>query len=147
MTGRFFGSCVMLLAASACGQMVPTSPRSVVGQYAMTGFKGSRNLPCCQTDSSGVVVTISGGGMQLGLNTPAGVYEWDVVRTYEYANGTSQQVQSPFSVGTYTWDGQTLTLIDSTGLASMTGVLAGGVLTVGHQGQEYEFLKLVQLPQ
>jgi hypothetical protein len=147
MTVRSIAACAVLLATVGCAGQVPTGPTSVAGQYALTGFEGSRNLPCCrQTDSSGTVVTIAGGGLQIGWNTPTGTYEWDVVRKYDYANGTSQQVQSRFSAGTYTWDGQTLTLVDSAGRVPMTGAVTGGILIVRTQDHQYEFLKLIQMP-
>jgi hypothetical protein len=137
----------MLLATVGCGEDLPTGSTRIVGQYVLTGFEGSRNLPCCgQTDASGTVVTIAGGALQLGWNTPDGTYEWDVVRKYDYANGTSQQLQSRFSSGTYTWDGQTLTLVDSTGLAPLTGAVTGGIIALRNPDHQYEFLRLIQLP-
>jgi len=147
MTGRSIAVCAALLATVGCARRVGTSPASVAGQYDMTGFDGRRNLPCCsQTDSSGTVVTLTGGLLEMGWNVPNGTYRWDVVRESKYPNGTYRNVESHFSAGTYKWDGRTLTLADSAGLARMTGVVNGGIVTVRRENHEYEFRMLPQLP-
>ena len=147
MTHRWNAACVLLLVTGGCGRNSLTTPTEITGQYVLTGFDGSRNLPCCsQTDTSGAVVAIAGGVLQIGWNTPGRTYEWDLVRKYDYPDMSSRQVQSRFSSGTYTWDGQTLKLMDSNGLGPMTGSTNGNIITVGNQDQQYEFLRLIPLP-
>ena len=146
---RSMAAIALVTAAVACGEATTasTSSDSVTGQYTLIGFDGSGNLPCCgQTDSLGTIITTGGGLLQVGWNTPSGAYEWDVVRRFQYSNGTSQQLQSQFSVGTYMWDGQTLTLVDSTQHATMTATRAAGRLTIQAFGHQYEFLELVETP-
>jgi hypothetical protein len=150
MKARAIAAYVVVLTTVACAESVPpvsTATASVAGQFTLTGVDTNGNLPCCrQADSSGTVVTTNGGLLQIGWNTPTGGYEWDAVRSYRYSNGTSQTAQSQFSAGSFTWDGQTLTLVDSTGLGVMTGTRAGGRLTVRAFGHRYEFLELIQMP-
>ena len=149
MSFRAVAAIVLATAAMACGEASTTTKSSdgVAGQYTLTGFDGAGNLPCCgQTDSAGTVVTTSGGLLEVDWNTPSGTYAWDVVRNLQYPNGTSHQIQSRFSSGAYTWDGQTLTLVDSAGAGAMTGSFVGGRLTVNKSGHQYAFLKLIQLP-
>lgn len=147
MRYQWVAACAMLLGTAGCGGHILPSPRDIRGQYAMTGLDGSRNLPCCsQTDSAGAVVTIAGGEMQIGWNTPDGTYQWDVVRTYHYPDGTSNQGQSRFASGTYARDGETLALRDSSGLATITGTVAGNIVNLLANDQQYEFLRLIQLP-
>jgi hypothetical protein len=147
MTHRWTAACALILVAGACGRNPLTATTDLVGQYVLTGFDGSRNLPCCsQTDTSGAVVSIAGGVLQIGWYTPRGTYEWDLVRTYDYPDMTSRQEQSRFSSGTYTWDGQTLKLMDSNGLGPMTGSARDNIVTVGNQDEQYEFLRLIPLP-
>jgi len=139
------GSTVLLVVVG-CARDLPTNPPSVVGQYEMTGFDGSLNLPCCRyTDSTGTVVSVGGGAMDIGYNEPAGRFAWDLVRIYEPTTGASTQVQSRFSAGSYAWNGATWILSDSTGL-SMTAVWQGGVLIIRRQGHDYEFWRLIDLP-
>lgn len=140
---------VVATAAIACGEITTGATRSesVSGQYTLIGIDGIWNLPCCgHTDSTGTAITIRGGLLQVGWNTPIGAYEWDIVRYFQYSGGTSQQIQSNFSSGRYAWDGRTLALVDSGGAGTMTGTFVGGQLTVSKSGHEYAFLKLPQLP-
>ena len=131
----------------ACSSRHLTAADSAVGQFIMTGVDGSRNLPCCSsTDTSGAVVTLAGGMLQIGWNTPPGAYGWDITRRYDYPNGSSSQAQTPFSAGTYRLDGETLTLVDSGGQLSLTGPIMGNIITLRGDGHTYEFLRLVQLP-
>jgi len=137
----------VFLTAAACSGRNPAAPDAAAGQFVMIGFDGSRNLPCCSsTDSSGVVVALAGGVLQIGWNTPPGAYTWDIIRTYDYPNGTSTQAQLPFSTGSYRLDGATLTLSDSKGRFSLTGSIAGNIITVVGGGHTYEFLRLIEMP-
>lgn len=88
-------------------------------------------------------MTIDGGGLQIGWNTPLGMWNWGLGLTYTYPNGTSKQGQW-LSSGTYTWDGQTLTLVDSRGPMAVS--MMAGLLTVDRQGHRYQFLKLIESP-
>ena len=137
----------VFLTAAACSGRNPAAPDAAAGQFVMIGFDGSRNLPCCSsTDSSGVVVALAGGVLQIGWNTPPGAYTWDIIRTYDYPNGTSTQAQLPFSTGSCRLDGATLTLSDSKGRFSLTGSIAGNIITVVGGGHTYEFLRLIEMP-
>ena len=137
----------VFLTAAACSGRNPAAPDAAAGQFVMIGFDGSRNLPCCRsTDSSGAVVALAGGVLQIGWNTPPGAYTWDIIRTYDYPNGTSTQAQLPFSTGSYRLDGATLTLSDSKGRFSLTGSIAGNIITVVGGGHTYEFLRLIEMP-
>ena len=137
----------VFLTAAACSGRNPAAPDAAAGQFVMIGFDGSRDLPCCSsTDSSGVVVALAGGVLQIGWNTPPGAYTWDIIRTYDYPNGTSTQAQLPFSTGSYRLDGATLTLSDSKGRFSLTGSIAGNIITVVGGGHTYEFLRLIEMP-
>lgn len=139
--------CSLFLTATACGERSPAAPDAAAGQFVMTGFDGSRNLPCCSSsDSSGTVVALAGGVLQIGWNTPPGAYTWDVIRTFDYPNGTSSQAQLPFSTGTYHLDGVTLTLSDSKGQFLLSGTVAGNIITLGGDGHTYEFLRLIEMP-
>ena len=137
----------VFLTAAACSGRNPAAPDAAAGQFVMIGFDGSRNLPCCRsTDSSGAVVALAGGVLQIGWNTPLGAYTWDVIRTYDYPNGTSTQAQLPFSTGSYRLDGATLTLSDSKGGFLLTGSIAGNIITLGGGGHTYQFLRLIEMP-
>ena len=137
----------VFLTAAACSGRNPAAPDAAAGQFVMIGFDGSRNLPCCRsTDSSGAVVALAGGVLQIGWNTPLGAYTWDVIRTYDYPNGTSTQAQLPFSTGSYRVDGATLTLSDSKGRFLLTGSVAGNIITLGGGGHTYQFLRLIEMP-
>ena len=137
----------VFLTAAACSGRNPAAPDAAAGQFVMIGVDGSRNLPCCSsTDSSGAVVAVAGGVLQIGWNTPPGAYTWDIIRTYDYPNGTSTQAQLPFSTGSYRLDGATLTLSDSKGRFSLTGSIAGNIITVVGGGHTYEFLRLIEMP-
>ncbi len=139
--------CAVFLTAAACSGRDPAAPDAAAGQFVMIGFDGSRNLPCCSsTDSSGAVVALAGGVLQIGWNTPPGAYTWDIIRTYDYPNGTSTQAQLPFSTGSYRLVGATLTLSDSKGRFSLTGSIAGNIVTVAGGGHTYEFLRLIEMP-
>jgi hypothetical protein len=146
MMRRTLVLCTVLLAMSACRGA--TNPARIAGQYDLAGADGQLGLPCCSiTDSSGTVVSIGGGLLQIGWNTPAGTYRWDIIRVYDYPDGTSNDVQSEFSSGTYRWDGTTLTLEDTTGnLGRMTGSLGAPGIVVQAPDHRYGFLKLHQLP-
>jgi len=137
----------VFLTAAACSGRNPAAPDAAAGQFVMIGFDGSRNLPCCNsTDSSGAVVALAGGVLQIGWNTPPGAYTWDIIRTYDYPNGTSTQAQVSFSTGSYRLDGATLTLSDSKGRFSLTGSVAGNIITVAGGGHTYQFLRLIEMP-
>ena|SRR5437016_3546967 len=137
----------VFLTAAACSGRNPAAPDAAAGQFVMMGVDGSRNLPCCSsTDSSGAVVALAGGVLQIGWNTPPGAYTWDIIRTYDYANGTSTQAQLPFSTGSYRLDGATLTLSDFKGRFLLTGRVAGNIITVGGDGHTYQFLRLIEMP-
>src|SRR5437879_8869007 len=87
--------CAVFLTAAACSGRNPAAADAAAGQFVMIGFDGSRNLPCCSsTDSSGAVVALAGGVLQIGWNTPPGAYTWDIIRTYDYPNGTSTRLSS-----------------------------------------------------
>jgi hypothetical protein len=153
MTSRSIAAGILALSIVGCAASTPTIPTSsttaatVAGQYTLIGVDTTRNLPCCgQADSSGAIVTTGGGLLQIGWNVPSGRYEWDAVRSHGASNGTSQMVQSLFSAGSYTWDGQTLTLADSTGLGTMTGTRVTGRLTINALGHQFRFLELVEMP-
>ncbi len=146
MKARRLILCAVFLTAAACSGRNPAAPDAAAGQFVMIGFDGSRNLPCCSsTDSSGAVVALAGGVLQIGWNTPPGAYTWDIIRTYDYPNGTSTQARLSFSTGSYRLDGATLTLSDSKGL-SLTGGIAGNIITVAGGGHTYEFLRLMEMP-
>src|SRR5205823_12235899 len=137
----------VFLTAAACSGRNPAAPDAAAGQFVMIGVDGSRNLPCCSsTDSSGAVVALAGGVLQIGSNTAPGAYSWDIIRTYDYPNGTSTQAQLPFWTGSYRLDGATLTLSDSKGRFSLTGSIAGNIITVVGGGHTYEFLRLIEMP-
>ena len=137
----------VFLTAAACSGRNPAAPDVAAGQFVMIGVDGSRNLPCCSsTDSSGAVVALAGGVLQIGWNTPPGAYTWDIIRTYDYPNGTSTQAQLPFSTGSYRLDGATLTLSDSKGGFLLTGSVAGNIITLGGGGHTYQFLRLIEMP-
>ena len=147
MKARRLILCAVFLTAAACSGRNPAAPDAAAGQFVMIGFDGSRNLPCCSsTDSSGVVVALAGGVLQIGWNTPPGAYTWDIIRTYDYPNGTSTQAQLPFSTGSYRLDGATLTLSDSKGGFLLTGSIAGNIITLGGGGHTYQFLRLIEMP-
>ena len=147
MKARRLILCAVFLTAAACSGRNPAAPDAAAGQFVMIGFDGSRNLPCCRsTDSSGAVVALAGGVLQIGWNTPLGAYTWDVIRTYDYPNGTSTQAQLPFSTGSYRLDGATLTLSDSKGGFLLTGSIAGNIITLGGGGHTYQFLRLIEMP-
>ena len=146
MKARRLILCTVFLTA-ACRGRNPVALDAAAGQFVMIGFDGSRNLPCCSsTDSSGAVVALAGGVLQIGWNTPPGAYTWDIIRTYDYPNGTSTQAQLPFSTGSYCLDGATLTLSDSQGRFLLTGGIAGNIITVGGGGHTYQFLRLIEMP-
>ena len=133
------------VALVACEPKSPTSASTIAGQYMMTGVDGS-GMPCCgQTDSAGRVVTLAGGGMEIGWNVPAGTYWWGVVRRYTNPDSTFSDAQIGYSAGTYSWDGVHLILIDSTGLR-MTGSVSAGVVTIRRQDHTYEFWRLIEMP-
>ncbi len=128
----------------------------VRGQYLLTGCWDVDGGPpgCPETDSEGAVVTVVGGTLLVGLSEGddyAGAYAWYLKRKYEYPDGTStsEEIASLFSAGTYTWDGETLILVDASGdLGPITGTLSssGGGLTVLTPERRYAFGKLSMLP-
>jgi hypothetical protein len=139
---------VLLAVVASAARCSAQDPVNIAGQYELTGVDGTRNLPCCAyTDSLGSVVSTVGGMLQLGWNTAAGAYTWDVTLRRDYANGTSTEDQVRFSSGTYTWDGTTLTLMDSATSVAMSGSIASdGPLTVQTNDHLYAFSYLPHLP-
>src|SRR2546430_3749132 len=90
----------VFLTAAACSGRNPAAPDAAAGQFVMIGVDGSRNLPCCSsTDSSGAVVAVAGGVLQIGWDTPPRAYTRDIIRIYAYPNGTSTPAQAPLSTG------------------------------------------------
>ena len=141
--------CTVLLATSACRDSTNPADRSgIAGQYELETVDGQRQLPCCaHTDSAGALVSIGNGILQIDWNTPAGAYEWYFVLNYDYQDGTSEQVQSSFSSGTYTLDGTTLTLVDSSNnLGRMTGSASDHEIVIQAPNHSYGFFRLPQLP-
>jgi hypothetical protein len=116
--------CAALAAVGACRE--PTagtvSDARVVGQWVVTDI-----------DSS----TGAGGELQIGFNTPAGMYEMVV----------TQPVADSFSsAGTYTWDGAVLALTDSAGKPPMSGSLVAGLLHLRRGPHTIDLMKLIELP-
>jgi len=138
--------CSILLAVTACSGRSPAAPDAAVGQFIMLSVDGSQNLPCCSSDSSGVVVVLAGGVLQIGWNTRPGAYAWDIIRSYTYPDGTSSQAQLAFSTGTYRLDGATLTLSDSNGQFALSGTITGNIIALHGAGHTYQFLRLIQTP-
>ena len=129
--------------------------RKVGGQYMLLGCWDADGGPpgCPETDSEGAVVTVVGGELQVDLGKPgdyAGVYAWYLKRKYEYPDSTSEEIGSLFSAGTFTWDGETLILVDASGdLGPTTGTFPNsgtGLLTVLTPERRYAFGKLMTLP-
>jgi len=145
MRAPFATAILAFVALAACEPESPTSASTIAGQYVMTGVDGS-GVPCCaQTDSAGRVVTLAGGGMEMGWNVPAGTYWWGVVRRYTNPDSTFRDTQTVVSAGTYSWDGVHLTLTDSTGLR-MTGSVSARAVTIRFQDHAYEFWRLIEMP-
>ena len=125
------------------------------GQYRLTGCWDVDGGPpgCPETDSEGAVVTVVRGNLLIGLSEGdayAGAYTWGLKRKYEYPDGTSEVIGSLFSAGTYTWDEETLILVDASGdLGPTTGTLPDprmGLLVVLTPERRYEFGKLTTFP-
>lgn len=134
---RLSAACAALLGVGACDD-ASDSP-TIAGQYALLKVDGIGVSDYTMEDSTGTLVTLDGGGLTLCGD---GRYRIDVAQRYE--NGDSQRVL--VSSGEYGWDGVTLTLVDSDGLAGLTALVTRGVIVVQTDDHEYEFLKLAQLP-
>jgi hypothetical protein len=116
--------CVALAVFAACRQ--PTgnsvSDAAVVGQWVVTGVDGTAG---------------AAGELQVGWNTPAGMYE--IVVTQPVADSFS-------SAGTYTWDGSALALTDSAGGPPMSGSLVGAELSLSRGPRVFRLWKLIEMP-
>ncbi len=114
---------VALAAVAGCREPAGSSANdaAVVGQWAVTGI-----------DSTGAA-----GELQIGWNTPAGMYE--MVLTQPVADSFS-------SAGKYSWDGTTLVLTDSAGKLPMSGPLVSGQLTLQRGAHSLRLIKLIQTP-
>lgn len=143
MASRLVAICFALVVSRGCQTVDPAGSQALTGQYDWSGMDGNRG-PCCERDSAGIRVTLLGGGLDLGYNSGVGKYYWSWVQEYDYPDGTSKQTQFVFSTGTYTWDGKTLTLADSTGLGTMTGSAEGPYIVIQAQGHRHEFFRLPQ---
>ncbi len=148
VAGLTRGDTIVLYAEGHRYGFLKRPPPSIAGQWALTGFDGSRNLPCCHArDSTGALVSVAGGFLEISTGVPEGSYKWDLVRLSEYPSGTSKTEQVPFSIGEYWWaGGSTFALLDSTGLGSMSGsfsAASGNVITIQALDHRYEFLRVL----
>jgi hypothetical protein len=115
LRSRFFAAC-----RQPTGNSV--SDAAVVGQWVVTGVDGTAG---------------AAGELQVGWNTPAGMYE--IVVTQPVADSFS-------SAGTYTWDGSALALTDSAGGPPMSGSLVGAELSLSRGPRVFRLWKLIEMP-
>ena len=137
-----------MLVIGACGTLDPDP--TAAGQYVLVGCRdvGGGSPGCPETDSAGTVVTVVDGQLLIGAPVnPDGMYDMHLTLRYEDLNGTSEQVASLFSSGTYSADETTLVLVDDFGgPAPITGTIDGSKITLLVGGRQYEFGRLVLLP-
>ncbi len=124
---------------------ISASPATIVGPYELEKLDGVVIGPCCSSHAdSGRIVA---GLLELGGDVGDGKYTWrlDQVHLCDVSekHHVTRHTSFTFSAGRYTQAGAELTLLDSTGLGSMTGVIDDDVITVATEDHEYGFVRWV----
>lgn len=116
--------CAALAAVGACREPTATSgcDASVLGQWVVVQIDGNDG---------------AGGELQIGWNTPAGMYEMVV---------TQPAADSFSSAGTCTCDGTAIALTDSAGKPPLSGSLVAGRLFLRRGPHTIDLMKLIELP-
>ncbi len=138
MNAAVIAACAALVAAVACRANDAMAPQGLVGNYNLIARDGNP-VPCCAyTDSQGNLVTLERGDLDLAAD---GTYSYAILQTLT-AGFTLTEEPLALSSGRWTWNGSTLTLVDSSGLGSVSSALTDSSVKFRIQGHQYEFQRL-----